>query len=81
MQSSLFDTVWMVAEYVVVAAASVLLTATGLMFEHDALTAFAAAQPDFALVDFVLGVLALFWGVYLVGYRQLLPRTRRYLGE
>ncbi|WP_277554632.1 hypothetical protein [Halobaculum limi] len=80
MQSSLFDTAWLVAEYVVVASASILLTVAGVVFEYDALRAFAAAQTNFAVVDFVLGALALFWGVYLVGYRQLLPRTRRYLG-
>ncbi|SHG41686.1 hypothetical protein [Halobaculum gomorrense] len=81
MQTSLFDTAWAVAEYVFVAAASVALTGIGVVFEQDALAAYAAAQPDFAVVDFALGTLALVWGVYLVGYRQLVPRTRRYLRE
>ena len=74
--SGLFDAAWAVAEYLVVALASVVLTGIGVHFERAAVAALSTA-PETAGVDFVLGALALFWGIYLVGYKQFLPRTRR----
>ncbi|MFC7071046.1 hypothetical protein [Halobaculum lipolyticum] len=74
--SGLFDAAWAVAEYVAVAAASVVLTGVGVHFERAAVAAMESA-PQAAGVDFVIGALALFWGLYLVGYKQFLPRTRR----
>ena len=76
--SGLFDAAWAAAEFVFVALASVVLTGIGVHFERAAAAAVASA-PEVAAVDFVIGALALFWGVYLVGYNQFLPRMRRYL--
>ena len=74
--TGLFDTAWVVAEYLAVTLASVALTGVGVHFERAAAAAVATA-PETAAVDFAIGTLALFWGLYLVGYRQVLPRTRR----
>lgn len=74
--SGMFDAAWAVAEYAFVALASLVLTGIGVHFERAAAVAIQTA-PEAAAVDFVIGALALFWGLYLVGYRQFLPRTRR----
>ncbi|WP_435063567.1 hypothetical protein [Halobaculum sp. EA56] len=76
--TGLFDAAWVVAEYLFVALASVTLTGIGVHLERAAVAA-ATTAPETAAVDFVLGTIALFWGLYLVGYRQFLPRTRRLL--
>ena len=74
--SGLFDAAWVAAEYLFVALASVVLTGIGVHFEQAA-AATVATAPEVAAVDFVLGAIALFWGVYLVGYKQAFPRMRR----
>jgi len=74
--TGLFDTAWVVVEYLAVTLASVALTGVGVYFERAAAAAVVTA-PETAAVDFAIGTLALFWGLYLVGYRQVLPRMRR----
>ncbi|MFC7097502.1 hypothetical protein [Halobaculum marinum] len=74
--AGLFDAAWAAAEYAFVAFASVALTGIGVHFERAAAVAIQTA-PETAAVDGVIGLLALFWGLYLVGYKQFLPRTRR----
>lgn len=74
--SGLFDAAWIAVEYAFVVLASVVLTGIGVHFERAA-AATVATAPEVAAVDFVLGTIALFWGVYLVGYKQALPRMRR----
>ncbi|WP_435126661.1 hypothetical protein [Halobaculum sp. D14] len=76
MEETLFDAAWQVAEWLFVAAASVLFTGVGVHFEEAGRAALAAANLNYAAVDLALAALALLWGVYLCGYRQLLPRTR-----
>lgn len=78
--SGLFDTAWLAAEYLFVTFASVVLTGIGVHFERAAATTMATA-PEVAAVDFVLGAIALFWGVYLVGYKQAFPRVRGVLAS
>ncbi|MFC6787026.1 hypothetical protein ACFQFH_14415 [Halobaculum halobium] len=72
----LFDTAWLAAEYLFVTLASVVLTGIGVHFERAAAATMTTA-PEVAAVDAVIGALALFWGVYLVGYKQALPRMQR----
>lgn len=78
--SGLFDAAWIAGEYAFVVLASVVLTGIGVHFERAA-AATVATAPEVAAVDFVLGAIALFWGVYLVGYKQALPRMRRVLAS
>ncbi|GAA0233960.1 hypothetical protein [Halobaculum roseum] len=78
--SGLFDAAWVAAEYLFVLLASVVLTGIGIHFERAAAATMATA-PEVAAVDAVLGAVALFWGVYLVGYRQALPRMRHVLAS
>lgn len=70
------DAVWAEFEWLLVTGASVVFTGAGVRFEEVGRAALAAANFQHAAVDFVLAALMLVWGVYLLGYRQVLPRTR-----
>ena len=75
MQDRLFDLIWGVFEWLLVALGSVVFTGAGIRFEEVGRAALAAANLQHAAVDFLLAAVMLVWGVYLLGYRQVLPRT------
>ena len=75
MQEATFDAVWAAFEWVVVTAGAVVFTGAGVRFEEIGRTALAAADLQQAGVDFALAAVMLVWGLYLLGYRQVLPRT------
>ncbi|WP_129114320.1 hypothetical protein [Halegenticoccus tardaugens] len=55
------------------------LTTVGLYFERLSLEALAAGRFSFALWIGGMGALALYFGPYLMGYTELLPRLRSLL--
>ncbi|ESP88221.1 hypothetical protein [Candidatus Halobonum tyrrellensis] len=81
MQDGLFDAVWAAFEWLLVAAGSVAFTGAGIRFEEVGRAALVAANIQHAAVDFLLAAVMLVWGLYLLGYRQVLPRTLAAFGR
>ncbi|QLG28553.1 hypothetical protein HUG10_13805 [Halorarum halophilum] len=79
MPEHLFDVVWAFGAWLLSAVGTVGLTGLGVYFEHVGQVEFAAGHTEYAAVHFVLGLLALVWGLYLCGYEVFLPKTRAYL--
>lgn len=75
MREATFDAVWATFEWLVVAVGSVAFTGAGIRFEEAGRAALAAANLGSAALDFAVAAALLVLGVYLLGYRQVLPRT------
>lgn len=57
-------------------AGSLVLSTLGLYLERVGVETAAGGDPAFALWFVVLGGLSLYFGAYLMGYTELLPRVR-----
>lgn len=81
MQSTLLE---LLPELAVVAAYTVgtaVLTALAFVIEQFGFETLAAGEPIHAAWLMFMGVMALFFGPYALGYRHLLPSVRRLLAE
>ena len=59
------------------AVGTVLLSGVGLYLEEFALETAAGGQPALALWLAVMGAMAFYFGVYLLGYTEFRPRLHR----
>ena len=60
---------------------SLALSSLGLYLERLGVETAIGGHPVFALWFVVLGGMALYFGAYLMGYTELLPRLRALAGE
>ena len=65
-----------IAELLAYAAVAVLLTALGAFAELSSLSYFGAGNTVFAVWLVAIGAVALYAGVVLVGWREVVPRLR-----
>lgn len=58
------------------AAATVAATTAGVLVERASVHTLTVGQTTLGLWEMAMGALALFVGLYLLGYREALPRAR-----
>ena len=78
MRESLLELALQSAELVVVTAGAVLVSALGVYLEGMGLQTVTAGTTDTGLWLVAMGLVALYFGLYLVGYSELLPRLRTF---
>lgn len=81
MYELLVETVPELAAILFFAIGSSALSTLGVYLEELALQTLATGETFLALWFAVFGLLALYFGLYLFGYSELLPRLCSYLGS
>lgn len=76
MHEVLADVAAELVSVVVFSAGAGVLTAAGVLSERAGLTSLAGGQTALGLWYLYVGTLALFVGLYLLGYREVWPRLR-----
>lgn len=76
MRQDLIATLSGVLETVVLTAISATVSAIGLLLESQAITALIQGELVLGAWFLFMGALALYGGIYLVGYRKVLTRLR-----
>lgn len=79
MYELLVETVPEVAAILLLAVGSGVLSTVGVYLEELALETLATGETFLALWFAGFGVMAFYFGVYLFGYTELLPRVSNYL--
>ena len=73
------ESVVVVPELLVSLILSPVLTIAGALIEQAALADLSAGVSTFALWELGMGLLLLYIGIYMLGYRKLLPAVRQQL--
>jgi hypothetical protein len=81
MQSTLLELVPELLAVVAYAVGTAVLTALAVVIEQFGFETLAAGEPMHAAWLIFMGVMALFFGPYALGYRHLLPSVRRLLAK
>jgi hypothetical protein len=81
MQSTFAELLTEVLAVVVYAVGTAALTGLAVAIERFGLETLAAGHPIHAAWLLFMGVMALFFGPYALGYRHLLPSVRRLLAR
>jgi hypothetical protein len=73
------ESVVVVPELLVSLILAPVLTVAGALLEQAALADLSAEVSTFAMWEFGMGLLLLYIGIYMLGYRTLLPAVRQQL--
>ncbi|MFC6977310.1 hypothetical protein ACFQL1_25420 [Halomicroarcula sp. GCM10025709] len=73
------ESVVVVPELLVSLILAPVLTVGGALLEQAALADLSADVSTFAIWEFGMGLLLLYVGIYMLGYRKLLPAVRQHL--
>lgn len=81
MQNLLSETLAEILSVVIYGGIAGAITLFGLVFEQTSVQNFLAGEVVLALWFGYVGTLALYAGIYAVGYRKFLPTIRRVVGN